>query len=93
MLRYDYLLKPLYTEKAVVAGELSKFVFKIHPDATKTAIKNLVAKIFGVNVIKVNVINTPSKKKTFKHVKGVRSGFRKAVVTLRKGESLELTKI
>jgi len=87
---YDVLLTPVFSEKATAGAELRKYVFKIVENANKGQVSMAVEKIFNVKVSKVNIINIPAKKKVFKQMKGVRSGFKKAVVTLEPGHSLDL---
>ena len=87
---YDVLLSPVFSEKATSGAELRKYVFKILDSANKHQVSMAVEKIFNVKVSKVNIINLPAKKKIFKQRKGVRSGFKKAVVTLEPGHSLDL---
>lgn len=88
---YDVLICPLYTEKSTVHTEQSKFSFKINGDATKAQVKNAIEKIFNTKVLKVNVLNCKGKKKIFKGKKGKRSDYRKAIVTLEKGKTIDFT--
>jgi large subunit ribosomal protein L23 len=87
---YDILLTPVFSEKATTGAELRKYVFKILESANKKQVSLAVEKIFNVKVSKVNIVNIPAKKKVFKQRKGVRSGFKKAIVTLKTGHSLDL---
>ncbi|AIF81731.1 50S ribosomal protein L23 [endosymbiont of Acanthamoeba sp. UWC8] len=86
---YDVLICPLYTEKSTIHAEQSKSSFKISGNATKAQVKNAVEKIFNAKVLKVNVINCKGKKKIFKGVKGKRSDYKKAIVTLEKGKTID----
>ena len=87
---YDVLINPIFSEKATVGAELRKYVFKVLEHANKAQISMAVEKIFDVKVSKVNIVTMPAKKKIFKQVRGVRSGFKKAIVTLKEGYSLDL---
>ncbi len=88
---YDVIERPLVTEKTTVLSEHNKVVFRVSPNADKTQIKAAVEQIFGVKVAKVNTINIEGKTKRFKGKIGKRSDIRKAVVTLAKGESIDLS--
>jgi len=89
---YDVLIEPIYSEKASVVSELNKHTFKVAKNATKQTIKEAVQKLFEVEVESVNVVNSKPKTKVFKGRIGKRSGFKKAVVTLKEGQMLEFTK-
>lgn len=84
--------KPLITEKSTDLNEIGKYVFIVKPEATKNEIKKLVKEIYKVDVADVNMINRPPKSKRFRGVKGQESGLRKAVVTLKKGQKIDLAK-
>jgi large subunit ribosomal protein L23 len=88
---YDIILEPVVTEKSTNLSSLNKVVFKVAPFATKANIKKSVEKIFKVNVTKVNTINLHPR---FKLVRGriaKSSGYKKAIVTLKKGQSIDIT--
>ncbi|WHQ47183.1 MAG: 50S ribosomal protein L23 [Candidatus Midichloria sp.] len=87
---YDVLISPIFSEKATLGAESKKYIFKVLEQANKTKISIAVEKIFNVKVAKVNIIKVPAKKRIFKQIKGVESGFKKAVVTLQAGYSLDL---
>jgi len=87
---YDVIQGPVITEKSQMASEFNKVVFKIAPKATKVQVKAAVAGIFGVEVLKVNVINIRGKEKRFKGIKGRRNDTRKAVVTLKEGQNIDI---
>ena len=71
-------------------SELNKIVFKIHKDASKNSIKRSIEKIFKVNVVKINTINLRGKTKLVRGKKSSRPGYKKAIVTLKKGQSIDL---
>ena len=86
----DTILSPTITEKATSLSEYNKVVFKVHNGASKSSIKKSVEKIFKVNVIKINTINLKGKTKLVRGKKSTKSGFKKAIITLKKGQSIDL---
>ena len=87
----DTIISPTITEKATFLSEQNKIVFKVHRGAKKNTIKNSIEKIFKVNVIKVNTINYKGKSKIVKGRKTKKSSYKKAIITLKKGQSIDLT--
>jgi large subunit ribosomal protein L23 len=87
----DSIRHPIITEKATILSEQNKTVFKVHEKANKKIIKKNIEKLFKVNVIKVNIINQKSKLKIKQGKKSVKSGYKKAIITLKKGQSIDLT--
>jgi len=87
----DVITSPRVTEKATSLSEYNKIVFKVNNGATKISIKRSVEKIFKVNVIKVNTINLKGKTKSVRGKKVNKSGYKKAIVTLKKGQSIDLS--
>ena len=87
----DSIINPIITEKATILSEQNKTVFKVHEKANKSIIKKNIEKLFKVNVIKVNIINQKSKIKLRQGKKSYKTGYKKAVVTLKKGQSIDLT--
>ena len=88
---YDKILSPLVTEKSTNLSEQNKIIFKVPSKANKKNIKNTIEKIFKVNVTKVNIINKQNRTKLTRGRKVKVSGFKKAIITLRKGQSIDLT--
>ena len=88
---FDKILSPLVTEKSTNLSEQNKIVFKVPSKANKKNIKNNIEKIFKVNVTKVNIINKQSRTKLTRGRKVKVSGFKKAIITLKKGQSIDLT--
>ena len=86
----DTIVSPTITEKATSLSEFNKIVFKVYKGANKKLIKKSIEKIFKVNVIKINTINLKGKTKIVKGKKSSRSGYKKAIVTLKKGQSIDL---
>lgn len=87
---YDILVSPHISEKTTEANGQFKYTFKVSEFATKLTVCEAVDKIFGVKPDSVNILNVKSKAKVFKGRKGTRSGFKKAVVTLPNGKTLDL---
>jgi large subunit ribosomal protein L23 len=79
---YDVLINPVITEKSTNAQEQNKVVFVVHPDANKKQIRLAVQSIFGAKVKSVNIVSSVSKKKVFRGRSGVRSGTKKAIITV-----------
>lgn len=87
---FDVIRSPIITEKSTIAVELGKYTFDVPVDAAKPAIKNSVEQLFGVEVTKVNTINSEGKVKRFKGRIGKRNATKKAIVTLKEGQSIDL---
>jgi len=88
---YDKIISPLVTEKSTNLSEQNKIVFKVPANANKKNLKNNIEKIFKVNVTKVNIINKRNRIKFTRGRKVKISGFKKAIITLKKGQSIDLT--
>ena len=86
----DSIISPNITEKSTSLSEFNKVVFKVHKGAKKKAIKKSIEKIFKVNVIKINTINMRGKSKIVRNRKAFKPGYKKAIVTLKKGQSIDL---
>ena len=87
----DSIRNPIITEKATILSEQNKTVFKVHEKANKRSIKKNIEKLFKVSVVKVNIINQKTKMKLKQGRKSYKSGYKKAIVTLKKGQSIDLT--
>ena len=87
----DSVIQPIITEKATILSEQNKTVFKVHEKASKTTIKKNIEKLFKVNVVKVNIVYKKTKLKIRQGKKTYKSGYKKAIVTLKKGQSIDLT--
>ncbi len=88
---YDKILSPLITEKTTNLSEQNKIVFKVPKGANKMNLKNNIEKIFKVNVTKINIINKQNRTKLTRGRKVKVSGYKKAIITLKKGQSIDLT--
>ena len=87
----DTIVSPVITEKATSLSEFNKIVFKVHKGANKNSIKKSIEKIFKVNVIKINTINLKGKTKMVRNKKSKKPGYKKAIITLKKGQSIDLS--
>ena len=88
---YDSILSPLITEKSTNLSEINKIVFKVNSLANKKSIKKNIEKIFKVNVIKINIINKRRRIKIARGKKVKVPGYKKAIITLKKGQNIDLT--
>jgi large subunit ribosomal protein L23 len=88
---YDVILAPHITEKATLLSEQNAVVFKVANDATKPEIKAAVEALFNVNVTNVNTIVQKGKTKKWKGAPYTRSDMKKAIVTLKEGQSIDVT--
>ena len=88
---YDKILSPMVTEKSTNLSEQNKVVFKVPKKANKVNLKKNIEKIFKVNVTKVNIINKQTRKKITRGKKVKVVGYKKAIITLKKGQSIDLT--
>ena len=88
---YDKILSPVVTEKSTNLSELNKITFKIHDRNNKKNLKKNIEKIFKVNVTKINIINKQNRTKVTRGKKVKVSGYKKAIITLKKGQSIDLT--
>ena len=87
----DSIRHPIITEKATILSEQNKTVFKVHSGATKKSIKKNIEKLFKVTVVKVNILNQKRKKKIKQGKLSIKPGYKKAIITLKKGQSIDLT--
>ena len=88
---YDKILAPILTEKSTNLSEQNKIIFKVPSKANKKNLKSNIEKIFKVNVIKVNIINKKTRTKVTRGKKVKVRGFKKAIITLKKGQNIDLT--
>jgi len=83
------LIQPRISEKAGALAQLNKYVFLVAKGANKVEVKKAVEAAYKVKVIQVNVVNNHGKKRNFGRTKGVTADFKKAIVTLKKGDKIE----
>tara|TARA_X000001036_G_C20502131_1_gene734335 strand:- start:47 stop:340 length:294 start_codon:yes stop_codon:yes gene_type:complete len=88
---YDKILAPMVTEKTTNLSEQNKVVFRVPREANKTNLKKNIEKIFKVNIIKINIVNKQNRTKLTRGRKVRVQGYKKAIITLKKGQSIDLT--
>ena len=88
---FDKIISPHITEKSTNLSEQNKIIFKVPNKANKKNLKKNIEKIFKVNVTKINIINKKNRTKLTRGRKIKVSGFKKAIITLKKGQSIDLT--
>jgi len=87
----DTIVSPNITEKSTSLSEFNKVVFKVSKNSNKEMIKKNIEKIFKVNVVKINTVNMRGKIKMVRNKKAYKTGYKKAIVTLKKGQTIDLT--
>ncbi len=88
---YDKIISPIVTEKSTNLSEQNKIVFKVPLKANKKNLKTSIEKIFKVSVTKVNIVNKKNRIKTTRGKKIKIKGYKKAIITLKKGQNIDLT--
>lgn len=88
---YDTILAPVITEKATMLTENNQVVFQVPLTATKPQIKEAVEALFKVKVKAVNTVRVEGKIKRFRGQIGKRSDFKKAIVTLNEGDTIDIS--
>ncbi len=88
---YDVIRRPIITEKATLASENGQIVFEVAKDATKPEIKQALEALFDVKVKAVNTLIRKGKTKRFRGISGRQNDFKKAIVTLEDGQSIDIT--
>ena len=86
----DTIISPNVTEKSSSLSDFNKVVLRVHKGANKKSIIKSVEKIFKVNVVKINTVNMKRKVKLVKNKKSFKPGYKKAIITLKKGQSIDL---
>ena len=84
------LLRPVISEKSYEQITQNKYTFKVHQDAHKTQVRQAVEQLFGVKVLSVNIVKVKAKPKRRGTFNGVRPGWKKAIVQLREGQTIEI---
>jgi large subunit ribosomal protein L23 len=90
---FEIIKKPYISEKAFSAGTQSQYVFIVDDRANKSEIKKAIEKSYNVAVKGVNITNTKAKPKVYRGVKSTRSGFKKAIITLHKGTTIDVMEL
>ena len=88
---YDTIISPVITEKSSNLSTQNKVVFKVRDDANKKTLKKNIEKIFKVSVTKINIINKKTRVKTTNRGSKKVLGYKKAIVTIKKGQNIDLT--
>lgn len=85
------LVKPYFSEKfTLLREEQNKYIFEVHPRATKNEIKKLLENIYNVEILKINVLSAPQKVKKWRNKKSILRGNKKMIITLKEGQKIEL---
>ena len=84
------LLKPIVSEKSYEATTRGMYTFKVHPDAHRTQVRDAIEELFEVDVVKVNIVKVQPKPKRRGMFKGVKPGWKKAIVQLKPGQTIEV---
>lgn len=87
---YEVISRPHISEKATYLGEKNQYIFEILPNYNKKEVKKAVEGIYGVNVLSVNMIKIPAKKRRLGKTQGFRKKYSKAVVTVKEGQKIEI---
>ncbi|MCX6745019.1 MAG: 50S ribosomal protein L23 [Candidatus Parcubacteria bacterium] len=87
---FKILIKPLITEKATALVSQNKYAFKVAPRANKVNIKKAISNLYGVEPLAVNIINERGKRVTYGRIRGKKSNWKKAIVTLKPGDKIEI---
>jgi large subunit ribosomal protein L23 len=87
---YDKIVSPVVTEKSTILSEQNKIIFIVPNKSNKKNLKKNIEKIFKINVVKINIINKQSRKKITRGKKVKIAGYKKAIITLKKGQSIDL---
>ena len=88
---YDKILSPVVTEKSTNMSEFNKVTFKVPLSSNKKSLKKSIEKLFKVTVTKVNIVNKKSRIKVSRGKKIKKKGYKKAIVTLKKGQNIDLS--
>ena len=88
---FDIILSPVITEKSTNLNALNKLTFKVAKDANKSSIKKSIEKLYKVEVIKVNTILSKPRVKMVRGKVGNKTGYKKAIVTLKEGQTIDMT--
>jgi large subunit ribosomal protein L23 len=86
----EVLIRPVISEKSYEQITQNRYTFKIHKDAHKTQVRQAVEQLFDVTVVSVNILKVQAKPKRRGLIKGVRPGWKKAIVELKQGDSIEI---
>jgi large subunit ribosomal protein L23 len=87
---YEVIIRPVVTERSFDLMEQGKYTFEVARNAPKEEIRDAVEKLFNVHVVKVNTVNVKPKKRRVRYVAGMTRRWKKAIVTVAPGETIEI---
>jgi large subunit ribosomal protein L23 len=87
---HQIVIKPIVSEKSYHGSVHGKYTFRVHEDAHRTQIRQAIEELFDVHVVKVNVVKVQPKPKRRGMSRGVKPGWKKAIVQLQPGETIEV---
>lgn len=87
---YNIVRNPHISEKTTSLAKNNQYIFKVFSRANKTEIKKAVEGLYGVDVLSVNLIKIPAKKRTLGRISGFRKGYKKAIVKIKEGQKIEI---
>jgi len=87
---FEAVRRPHISEKASYLSEKDQYIFEVAPDYNKNEVKNAVEGLYGVDVLSVNIIKIPAKKRRLGRVEGFKKGYKKAVVKIKNGQKIEI---
>lgn len=87
---YEAIKQPHISEKATNLSEANQYTFEVLPNYNKHEIKNAIEGIYGVNVLSVNIIKIPSKKRRLGKTEGFRKAYKKAIIKIKEGQKIEI---
>ena len=90
MTAHEIIIRPIVSERSYSEMEQNKYTFEVHKDANKYQIKDAVEEIFGVKVVRVNTLRVKPKTKRVRYVAGQTRSWKKAVITVAEGDSIEI---
>lgn len=90
MTAHEIIIRPIVSERSFSGMELNKYTFEVAKDANKYQIKDAVEEIFGVKVVRVNTLTVKPKTKRVRYVAGQDRSWKKAIVTLAEGDTIEV---
>ncbi len=90
MYAHDIIIRPIVSEKSYEMMEQNRYTFEVHRDAKKEQIAAAIEEIFGVRVEKVNTMNVSGKPRRLRYNKGLSRSWKKAIITLKAGDTIDL---
>ena len=87
---YKTLVEPWITEAATMAAQMNKYIFKVAKKASKSDVKKSIEDLYKVTVLSVRTVTIPAKKRIRGRIIGRKPGFKKAIVTVKEGESIDV---